>query len=88
MRKIRDVLRLTFGKGLSRRPASAPLGIPSAPSPPTAPSRVIRPQPDWSYVHTEQRKQSVTLQLLWLEYRAAHPDGNGYGYSQLGFSTG
>ena len=28
MRKIRDVLRLTFGEGLSRRPVSFPLGIP------------------------------------------------------------
>ena len=28
MRKIRDVLRLTFGEGLSRRQVSASLGIP------------------------------------------------------------
>jgi transposase len=40
-----------------------------------------RPLPDWSYVHTELRKKSVTLRLLWLEYREAHPDG--YGYSQF-----
>lgn len=111
MRKIRDVLRLTFGEGLSRRQVSASLGIPvttvsdhvarakaarlswplpddlddagleHALFPPTAPSHVPRPLPNWSYVHTELRKKSVTLQLLWLEYREAHPDG--YGYSQF-----
>jgi transposase len=50
--------------------------------PQTSPSgsRVI-PCPDWSVVHTELRKQSVTLRLLWVEYREAHPDG--YGYSQF-----
>lgn len=40
-----------------------------------------RPQPDWSYVYQEQRKKGVTLQLLWREYRALHP--NGMGYSQF-----
>jgi transposase len=43
-------------------------------------SRVI-PCPDWSLIHTELRKKSVTLRLLWVEYREAHPDG--YGYSQF-----
>ena len=43
-------------------------------------SRVIS-CPDWSLVHTELRKKSVTLRLLWFEYREAHPDG--YGYSQF-----
>jgi transposase len=43
-------------------------------------SRVI-PCPDWSWIHTELRKKSVTLRLLWFEYREAHPDG--YGYSQF-----
>ena len=51
--------------------------FPKAPSPD---SRVI-PCPDWSLVHTELRKKSVTLRLLWVEYREAHPDG--YGYSQF-----
>jgi len=40
-----------------------------------------RPQPDWAYVHRELRKRSVTLMLLWEEYRGVHPDG--YGYSQF-----
>ncbi|HYA53645.1 MAG TPA: IS21 family transposase, partial [Streptosporangiaceae bacterium] len=49
--------------------------------PPAAPSRAARPAPDWGYVHRELRRKGVTLQLLWLEYRQAHPDG--YGYSQF-----
>ena len=40
-----------------------------------------RPQPDWPYIHRELRRKSVTLMLLWEEYRAQHPDG--YGYSQF-----
>ena len=40
-----------------------------------------RPQPDWAYIHRELRRKSVTLMLLWEEYRAQHPDG--YGYSQF-----
>ena len=48
------------------------------PAPP--PSCVPRPEPNWEHIHRElQRHKGVTLQLLWLEYRAAHP--NGYGYS-------
>jgi transposase len=39
------------------------------------------PQPDWGEVHRELRRKSVTLSLLWVEYRQAHPDG--YGYSQF-----
>jgi transposase len=49
--------------------------------PPVVPSVVTRPVPDWGRVHKELRRKSVTLQLLWLEYREAHPDG--YGYSQF-----
>jgi transposase len=29
-------------------------------------------------VHRELKRAGVTLQLLWEEYRAAHPDGHGY----------
>ena len=39
------------------------------------------PQPDWVEVHKELRRKSVTLSLLWVEYRQEHPDG--YGYSQF-----
>jgi transposase len=38
-------------------------------------------QPDWAEVHKELRRKSVTLSLLWVEYRQEHPDG--YGYSQF-----
>src|ERR1035441_3088166 len=37
-----------------------------------------RPQPDWPAIHRELRRKGVTLQLLWEEHRAAHPDGHGY----------
>ena len=37
--------------------------------------------PDWSQLHQELKQPGVTLSLLWLEYRARHPDG--YGYSQF-----
>jgi len=37
-----------------------------------------RPVPDWGLVHRELRRKSVTLQLLWTEYRAGCPDGFGY----------
>lgn len=39
------------------------------------------PCPDWSWAHAELRKKSVTLRLLWVEYRDDHPTG--YGYSQF-----
>ena len=50
------------------------------PKAPPSRTRLI-PCPDWSLVHTELRKKGVTLRLLWIEYREAHPDG--YGYSQF-----
>ena len=34
--------------------------------------------PDWGKVHQETKKAGVTLQLLWEEYRAKHPEGLGY----------
>ena len=50
------------------------------PSAAPAAGRTI-PQPDWAHLHTELRRKGVTLRLLWVEYREAHPDG--YGYSQF-----
>ena len=50
-----------------------------APAPIMAKDR--RPQPDWPSAHRELRRAGVTLQLLWEEYRDAHPDG--YGYSRF-----
>lgn len=37
--------------------------------------------PDWSEVHKELRRKSVTLNLLWVEYRQEQP--HGYSYSQF-----
>lgn len=51
------------------------------PPPPPPPGIHPRPIPDWSQVHRELRRQGVTLQLLWLEYKAVHPDG--YRYSRF-----
>ena len=49
--------------------------------PPQPPSRDVRPKPDWAEVHRElQRHKGMTLQLLWLEYRNAHPDGYAYSW--------
>jgi len=39
---------------------------------------VVRPEPDWQNVHNELRTKGVTLQLLWQEYKLAHPDGYQY----------
>jgi transposase len=48
--------------------------------PPAIGAREGRPQPHWAAVHRELKRSGVTLQLLWEEHRAAHPDG--YGYSR------
>ena len=49
--------------------------------PPPAPRGRHRSPPDFAYVHRELRAKSVTLQLLWQEYKQGHPDG--YQYSQF-----
>jgi transposase len=49
--------------------------------PPPLPSNVTRPLPDWGEVHREmkgRKRTGVTLQLLWVEYREAHPGGVQY----------
>ena len=43
--------------------------------PPPAPRGRHRPPPDLAYVHRELRGKSVTLQLLWQEYKQVHADG-------------
>ena len=41
-----------------------------------------KPQPDLARIHEELQQHShLTLQLVWEEYRQAHP--NGYGYSRF-----
>ena len=37
--------------------------------------------PAWPYIHAELRRKSVTLRLLWEEYRRTYPEG--YGYSRF-----
>jgi len=49
--------------------------------PPPPPGLYPRPLPDWKSIHAELRRKGVTLQLLWLEYKATHPDG--YQYSRF-----
>jgi len=40
------------------------------------------PEPDYTGIHAElQKHKHLTLQLVWEEYRAAHPSG--YGYSRF-----
>ena len=46
--------------------------------PPPPSSSIQRPQPDLPLIHTELRRKGVTLQLLWQEYKAVHPDGYQY----------
>ncbi len=38
-------------------------------------------QPDCLHIHNELKRKGVTLELLWHEYKAEHPDG--YGLSQF-----
>jgi transposase len=39
------------------------------------PGRHLCPPPDWTHVHHELKKKSVTLSLLWQEYKEVHPEG-------------
>ena len=39
-----------------------------------------KPLPDFQMTHVELKKKSVTLQLLWTEYKEKHPDGFEYSY--------
>ena len=48
--------------------------------PPPPPSNTSRPLPKWSEVHRELRRKSVTLSLLWEEYKALHPEGLQYSW--------
>ena len=46
--------------------------------PPSEPSAVQRPAPDWGAVHAGLRHKGVTLDLLWQEYKAEQADGFQY----------
>ena len=112
MRKVREVLRLSWGGKLSARAVarscaigrttvreylqravraglSWPLPEGLADSeleallfpPPVSAHHAPRPLPDWNALHEELKRKSVTLFLLWEEYKAVHPDG--YEYSRF-----
>jgi len=36
--------------------------------------------PDWAVIHKELKRKSVTLQLLWEEYKSTHPQGYQYSW--------
>ncbi|MFC6522965.1 IS21 family transposase [Undibacterium arcticum] len=46
--------------------------------PPSEPSAVQRPEPDWAQVHDGLRRKGVTLDLLWQEYKSEQPEGYQY----------
>jgi transposase len=48
--------------------------------PPPARREPTRGMPDWPAVHREIGRKGVTLDLLWQEYKAQHPDGCGYSW--------
>jgi transposase len=50
--------------------------------PPPKPSGQARHVPDWAEVQRELSRKGVTLELVWREYKAAHPE-DGYQYSQF-----
>jgi transposase len=50
-------------------------------TPPAARSQNEPVLPDWPHIHQELARKSVTLQLLWQEYRQTQPEG--YGYSRF-----
>jgi transposase len=57
------------------------LSASQAPPEASPPEEPPRPLPDWTEIHKELGRRSVTLRLLWQEYRERFP--NGYGYTQF-----
>ncbi|MXI45785.1 hypothetical protein GRW89_04610 [Pseudomonas moraviensis] len=55
----------------------------SQPTAKTVHARGDRVLPDVITLHRELRRKGVTLQLLWEEYTAAHPDQPTYRYNQF-----
>ena len=48
--------------------------------PPVVLADIIQLEPDWIWVHQEMRRKSVTLDLLWQEYKSQHPDSYRYSW--------
>jgi transposase len=110
MRTIKEVLRLKWAYGQSRRAISKSCGVarstvdeytkrakqaglswPLPPDlddaslenllyPPVIVSETPRPLPVWEDIHRELARKSVTLMLLWDEYKAQYPDGYQYSH--------
>jgi len=49
--------------------------------PPAAGQGEVKQIPDWAYIHQELKKKSVTIMLLWIEFKQTHP--NSHQYSQF-----
>lgn len=111
MRTIKEVLRLKWSCGLSRRAIAKSCGIArstvdeyskrarqaglSWPLPDVLDDTALenllyppatlldspRPLPVWADIHRDLARKSVTLMLLWDEYKAQYPEG--YQYSQF-----
>ncbi len=113
MRRVREILRLTYDAGLASREVARRVGVGSTgvrvmlqrfraselgwPLPEgltdaalelklygvavTRQGQRDRPEPDWAAVNRELKRKHVTLQILWDEYIATHPDG--YRYSRF-----
>ncbi len=77
---VADVVRRAQAAGLTKGAAEEmdETALDARLYPPTMPSRVKRPEPDPEKMHRELTRKGVTLQLLWLEYKAQHPEGLGY----------
>ncbi len=112
MRKIRELLRLRWGEGLSQTAVARSLSIASStvwecerrakraglswPLPGDLDEASLesllyrsgggkhleRVKPDFAAIHKELGKRYVTLQLVWQEYKRAHPE-DGYQYSRF-----
>jgi len=50
-------------------------------------SATKKPEPDMALIYKELKRKSVTLQLLWEEYKALHPEGYQYSYFCERFNT-
>ena len=61
----------------------AALGAALIPAAKVVHTRGDRVLPDVITLHRELRRKGVTLQLLWEEYTAAHPDQPTYRYTQF-----
>lgn len=81
---VRAYLRRAAAAGLAcgAEVALSDAALEAALFPPAAVASAGRVVPDWAAIDQELRRHKhVTRKLLWLEYKAEHPDG--YGFSQF-----